>query len=509
MVLKRLVPGAGAGIVLGVLALGGSSLIPLALGLSPALAQVQPAGPTSVSGLASSLSPAVVNIGTSRRVPGGRGMPFPDVPDGSPLEDLFDELNPNNGGGEDLMREARSLGSGFIIDPSGVVVTNNHVIDGASEILVFLNDGSRHVASVIGKDDKTDLAVLRINAGRELPHVEFGDSDAALVGDWVMAIGNPFGLGGSVTLGIVSARNRDIQSGPYDNFIQTDASINQGNSGGPLFDMNGKVVGINTAIIARGGSSLGIGFAVPVNLAAPVISQLAEYGETRRGWLGVGIQDVTDDIAASLGRNNTQGALVVDVTRDGPSFGVVEEGDVILTFDSKPILRMRDLPRIVAETAVGRSVPLTVLRRGSEQVFEITLGRLEVGEQMIAEAEAAPVPPPAPTIDDGPDEPAGPPELSDLVGFDIAPLDARTRADFALGPDVQGVVVTSVVRGSDAYTKGFLEGLVVEEVNQVKVGSVDQVMAMVGEAKEAGRPAVLFKIADPAGGSRFVAVRLG
>ena len=444
-------------------------------------------------------------------MPTGRGMPFPDVPEGSPLEELFDELNPNSGRGQDLMEEARSLGSGFIIGADGLIVTNNHVIEGASEILVFLNDGTRHVASVVGRDDKTDLAVLRITANRSLPHVEFGDSDAALVGDWVMAIGNPFGLGGSVTLGIVSARNRDIQSGPYDNFIQTDASINQGNSGGPLFDMRGKVVGINTAIIARGGSSLGIGFAVPVNLARPVIEQLAEFGETRRGWLGVGIQDVTDDIAASLGRPDTAGALVVDVTRSGPSDGVVLEGDIILEFDGKPIRRMRDLPRIVAETSVGRSVPVTLLRRGQQMVLPIVLGRLELGEQMMAEAANAAAPPPAvpPADVEEPEEPDGPPGLSDLVGFDVAPLDDAARADLALAPEVRGVVVTRVVQGSDASRKGFLEGVLVEEVNQVRIESVDQIISMVGEAKEAGRPAVLFKISDPAGGSRFVAVRLG
>src|SRR5688500_1791108 len=204
-----------------------------------------------------------------------------------------------------------------------------------------------------------------------------------------MAIGNPVGLGVSVTLGIVSARNRDIQAGPYDQFIQTDAAINQGNSGGPLFDMDGKVVGINTAIIARGGSSLGIGFAVPVNLARPVIEQLAEFGETRRGWLGVGIQEVTADIASSLGRANTFGALVVDITKGGPSDGMILEGDIILEFDSKPIERMRDLPRVVAETAVGKAVPVKLLRNGSETMVDITLGRLEVGEQMIADAQGA------------------------------------------------------------------------------------------------------------------------
>jgi serine protease Do len=355
----------------------------------PALA----AGPESVAVLADQLSPAVVNIGTSRRVPGGGGVPFPDLPDGSPLEEFFNERNPNNGLGEEQMQEARSLGSGFIISAEGVVVTNNHVIEGAEEIDVYLTDGTRLPAKIIGSDDKTDLAVLKVDAGKDLPFVEFGDSDGAVVGDWVMAIGNPFGLGGSVTLGIVSARNRDIQSGPYDQFIQTDAAINQGNSGGPLFDMDGKVIGINTAIIARGGSSLGIGFAVPVNLAKPVIDQLAEFGETRRGWLGVGIQEVSEDIADSLGLTSTAGALVIDVTKGGPSEGKVSEGDIILEFDSKPIARMRDLPRVVAETAVGKAVPVKILRNGAEQTLDITLGRLELGEQLIANNGAAPATP--------------------------------------------------------------------------------------------------------------------
>jgi len=344
--------------------------------------------------------------------------------------------------------------------------------------------------------------VLRVTAGRDLPFVSFGDSDDAEVGDWVMAIGNPFGLGGSVTLGIVSARNRDIQSGPYDNFIQTDASINQGNSGGPLFDMNGDVVGINTAIIARGGSSLGIGFAVPGNLAKPVIDQLAEFGETRRGWLGVGIQEVTDDIAASLARPNTFGALVIDITRDGPSDGVITEGDIILEFDGKPIERMRDLPRIVAETAVGKAVPVKVLRNGSETILDITLGRLEVGEQMIADAAA-----PLSTPDR--DEPVGPaPGVNELLGFDIAPLDAAARLEYAVPPEVDGVVVTTVRPGSDAEEKGFLAGLVINEVNQQRIATVADVTGMVSAAKEDGRPAVLFKVTDPAGASRFIAVRL-
>lgn len=461
-------------------------------------------GPESVATLAAQLSPAVVNIGTSRRVPGGGGTPFPEFPEGSPLSELFNDLNPNEGQGPERMREARSLGSGFIISPDGYVVTNNHVIDGADEIEVFLTDGVRLPAELVGRDDKTDLAVLKVDAGYDLPFVEFGDSDQAVVGNWVMAIGNPFGLGGSVTLGIVSARNRDIQSGPYDQFIQTDASINQGNSGGPLFDMGGKVVGINTAIIARGGSSLGIGFAVPVNLARPVIEQLAEFGETRRGWLGVGIQEVTLDIAASLGRPDTAGALVIDITPGGPSDGYVLEGDIILEFDSKPIERMRDLPRVVAETAVGKAVPVKVLRNGSETMLDITLGRLEVGEQLIADAAAQPQTP-APAEE----EVVAAPDLNALVGFEIAPLDETSRTEFAIAGNIEGVVVTAVDDGSDAYEKGFLPGLVIVEVNQQRIGTVEDVNELVGAAREAGRPAVLFKVTDPTGASRFIAVRLG
>jgi serine protease Do len=479
------------------------------LALSVPVVPVFAKGPESVAALAEQLSPAVVNIGTSRRVPGGGGVPFPDLPDGSPLEELFDEHNPNNGLGEEQMQEARSLGSGFIISAEGIVVTNNHVIEGAEEIDVYLTDGTRLPATIVGKDDKTDLAVLKVDAGHELPFVEFGDSDKAVVGDWVMAIGNPFGLGGSVTLGIVSARNRDIQSGPYDQFIQTDAAINQGNSGGPLFDMDGKVVGINTAIIARGGSSLGIGFAVPVNLARPVIDQLAEFGETRRGWLGVGIQEVSEDIASSLGLKSTAGALVIDVTKGGPSEGQVIEGDIILEFDSKPIARMRDLPRVVAETEVGKAVPVKILRNGAEQTLSITLGRLELGEQLIAKNNApatpAPAPAPEPTATE---EEAPPPGLPDLVGFDVALLDEDKRAEFGIAPEEDGIVVTSVKSGSDADQKGFIPGLLVTEVNQKEIGTVDELSELVAEAKEAGRPAVLFKVIDPTGTSRFIAVRL-
>lgn len=460
-----------------------------------AWAQAQPQGPQSVSALAEQLSPAVVNIGTSRRVPGAGGTPFPEFPEGSPLAELFEQLNPNVGQGQERMEEARSLGSGFIVSPDGHVVTNNHVIEGAEEIYVFLTDGRRLPAVLQGHDDKTDLAVLKVDAGADLPFVEFGDSDNAKVGDWVMAIGNPFGLGGSVTLGIVSARNRDINSGPYDDYIQTDASINQGNSGGPLFDMYGKVVGINTAIIARGMTSLGIGFAVPGNLARPVVEQLAEFGETRRGWLGVGIQEVTEDIALTLDRPNTHGAIVVDIDPAGPSIGVLLEGDLILQFDSRDVVRMRDLPRIVAETAVGRAVPVLVLRGGAEQTVAITLGRLETPTTV---ASLAPVAAPA-------ELPGG---LLGIAGFAVADIDDAIRAEYGLSDGVGGVVVTDVRERSDADEKGLIAGLVIGEVNQRPVGSVEEVEQMVADARAAGRAAVLFKVTDPVGATRYVAVRL-
>jgi serine protease Do len=461
-------------------------------------------GPESVAPLAKQLSPAVVNIGTSRMI-GGGGMPFPEAPEGSPLNEMFDDLNPNQGQGPEAMQEARSLGSGFIISADGLVVTNNHVVEGADEILVFLTDGTRLEAKLVGADTKADLAVLKVEADHDLPFVEFGDSDSAEVGDWVLAIGNPFGLGGSVSLGIVSARNRDIQSGPYDDFIQTDAAINQGNSGGPLFDMDGKVVGINTAIIARGGSSLGIGFAVPVNLARPVVMQLSEFGETRRGWLGVGIQDVTAEMAASLGRANNYGAMVVDITRTGPADGIVQEGDIILDFNGKQIVRMRDLPRFVAETAVGEKVKVIVLREGKEVTLDITLGRLEEGEQIIAAAQQPDVPIPDPEAD----APAGvAPGLKELLGLDVGPIDQQARDAFAIGTGTEGLVITEVVEGSDAERQGLLSGLVISEVNQQKVLTVAELTEKVDAAKEAGRPAVLFKVTDPAGTSRFVAIKL-
>ncbi|MEP7241078.1 MAG: Do family serine endopeptidase [Devosia sp.] len=465
-------------------------------------------GPQSVSKLAAVLSPAVVNIASTRHYSGSSGQAYPAVPEGSPLGQLFDDANPNQDQGPQAMQEARSLGSGFIIKADGTIVTNNHVIAGADEVVVILTDGSRLPAKVLGADDKADLAVLKIEAGHDLPFVNFGDSDGAEVGDWVMAIGNPFGLGGSVTLGIVSARNRDIEEGPYDDFIQTDAAINQGNSGGPLFDMDGKVVGINTAIIAQGGSSLGIGFAVPVNLARPVVEQLAAYGETRRGWLGVGIQPVTEDIAASLNRPNQNGALVVDVTKTGPADGVVHEGDLILEFNGRTIVKVKDLSRFVSLTAVGEESTLKVLRAGAEITLKVTLGRLEAGEKVMASQDATPgTPAPAPRAN--PQTPHdGPPTLGDTLGLGFGAIDDASRKTYSIAKDATGVVITDVTSGSDADRQGLIKGLVVSEVNQKKVTSVAEIQKQVDDAKAAGRPALLFKISGASGAGRYVAIRL-
>ena len=453
-------------------------------------------GPVSFAPLAAELQGAVVNISTTRIVnSGGRGLPFPDVPESSPFREFFDQFRnptPNNGEGQEF--ESRSLGSGFVIDPDGIIITNYHVIEGASEIFVAFTDGSRIEARVVGGDARTDLAVLQVETERALQFVELGDSDTALVGDWVIAIGNPFGLGGSLSAGIVSARNRDIRSGPYDNFIQTDAAINQGNSGGPLFNMDGEVVGINTAIYSQTGGSLGIGFSIPINLAKPVINQLIEFGETRRGWLGVQIQEVSEDIAAGLGRADRAGALVTGVEPGGPSDGTILEGDLILIFDGKPVSKMRDLPRLVAETSVGKEVAVRVLRLGEEVDLTIRLGRLERVSEF-ADIEQLP--------------PADIPENADtLLGLKVETMTAELREQFAIDPSVEGVVVVEVTADTDAEDKGLRPGYTIVEVNQQAVTSSRDVETIVGTASELGREVILLKLADPTGALRFVGVRL-
>src|ERR1700681_1694851 len=344
-------------------------------------------GPENIADVAEQVIDAVVNISTSQKVD-ARVTGMPDLPPGSPMEEFFDEFFKNRrgqGGGDNPERAPRrvnSLGSGFIIDPSGLVVTNNHVIADADEINVILNDGTKLPAELVGKDSKSDLALLRVHTEHPLKAVQFGDSDKLRLGEWVIAIGNPFSLGGTVTAGIVSARNRDINSGPYDNYIQTDAAINRGNSGGPLFNLEGEVIGINTAIISPSGGSIGIGFAVPSDSAVAVLDQLRQFGETRRGWLGVRIQQVTDDIADSLGIKPARGALVGGIDDKGPAKPAgIQAGDVIIKFDGKDIKEMRDLPRVVADTKVGKAVEVVIIRKGQQETRTVPLGRLEDGEK--------------------------------------------------------------------------------------------------------------------------------
>src|SRR6202023_3515520 len=364
--------------------------------ITPSLAR----GPDGIADVAEQVIDSVVNISTSQNVEAHNG-PLPQLPNDPQLDELFrDFFNRRGQGGQggqgdqnrqQAPRRVNSLGSGFIIDAPGIVVTNNHVIAEADEITVILNDGTRLKAQLLGKDTKVDLAVLKVTTDKPLKAVKFGDSEKLRLGEWVIAIGNPFSLGGTVTAGIISARNRDINSGPYDNYIQTDAAINRGNSGGPLFNLDGDVIGINTAIISPTGGSIGIGFSVPSKTAIAVIDQLRQFGETRRGWLGVRIQQVTDDIPDSLNIKPAHGALVAGVDEKGPAKPAgIEAGDVIIKFDGKDIKEMRDLPRIVADTPVGRDVEVIVVRKGKEEKKTVKLGRLDDEKPVPASATPAP-----------------------------------------------------------------------------------------------------------------------
>ncbi|MDD9909247.1 MAG: Do family serine endopeptidase [Ahrensia sp.] len=454
------------------------------------------AGPASVADLADSLIGAVVNISTSQSVSGGSGgAPRPQVPEGSPFQDFFDEFfrQQERGTPRQRNRRAQSLGSGFVIDPSGIVITNNHVIADADEIRVEFTDGSELTAEVIGTDPKTDIAVLKVDSEKPLQAVPFGRSASARVGDWVMAIGNPFGQGSSVSLGIVSAINRDIRSGPYDAFIQTDAAINRGNSGGPLFNMDGEVIGINTAIISPSGGSIGLGFSVPSDLAVNVIQQLREFGETRRGWLGVSIQPVTDDIAESLGMSLARGALVAGMTPKGPAENSgIETGDVILRFDGKGINQMRDLPRIVAETPVGKTVDVVVRRKGKRQTISVTLGRLEDGEKQIAGNQGE-------TDEDKPVV---------ALGMTFGELTDEARAGLKIGDDVEGALVVAVEAGSVAAEKGIVANSVISEIGQEAVSSPADVEKRLDALKKEGRTKALMLVAAPDGQLSFVVLSL-
>jgi serine protease Do len=458
-------------------------------------------GPDSIADVAEKVIDAVVNISTSQKVE-ARNSPMPQLPNDPQLDELFrDFFNRRGAPGDPQNRErsprrVNSLGSGFIIDPSGIVVTNNHVISEADEITVILNDGTRLKAELIGKDQKTDLALLRVKPDKPLKAVKFGESEKLRLGEWVIAIGNPFSLGGSVTAGIVSARNRDINSGPYDNYIQTDASINRGNSGGPLFNLDGEVVGINTAIISPSGGSIGIGFAVPAKTAVPVIDQLRQFGETRRGWLGVRIQQVTDEIAESLNIKPPRGALVAGVDDKGPAKpSGIEPGDVIVKFDGKEIKEMRDLPRVVADTPVGKQTPVVVIRKGKEETKTVTLGRLEDGEK-VAAAE--------PKNGGVPDQNV----VKKTLGIELANMSGDLRKRYNIKDTVNGVVITGIDASSPAADKRLSPGDVIIEIAQEAVANTDDFQAKVDKLKKDGRKSALLLIAGADGELRFVALSL-
>lgn len=448
--------------------------------------------PESFADLTEQTLPAVVNISTTQTIDSSAGPDRPQFPPGSPFEeffkDFFDRQGPNNG----APRKATSLGSGFVIDPSGIIVTNNHVIADADEILVRFHDETSLPAELIGRDEKTDVAVLRVKPATPLTALPIGDSSKARVGDWVIAIGNPFGLGGTVTSGIISARQRDINSGPYDAFIQTDAAINRGNSGGPLINLDGEVIGINTAIYSPSGGSVGIGFAVPTSVAKNVIDQLREFGETRRGWLGVHIQTVTDEIAQSLDLEEPKGALVANVTEGGPAEkGGIRAGDIILEFDGKPVEKMRNLPRLVAETPVGKSTKVLVWRKGKQQTLTVSLGRLEAQEARTAKKSPGSGTPGSAAVDE--------------LGVGLASLDDELRLKYEIPAEIDGVLITSVAPNGNAAEKQLREGDVIVEVNQDPVSTPGNIAAKIATAVEAGKDSVLLLV-NSRGDRRFVVV---
>ena len=475
----------------------------------PAQARTSPAHESYIGGdivkpgfadLIAAIKPAVVNISTSGKVRNRSTVERPNFqfPPGSPFEDFFDRFygdrdfshNEGRKKRQPPARKTQALGSGFIISDDGYVVTNNHVIENADEIEVITQDGTHYPATLKGTDSKTDLAVLKIESKKPLPYVEFGDSDRARVGDWILAIGNPFGLGGTATTGIISARGRDINTGPLDDYLQIDAPINRGNSGGPLFDTSGRVIGINTAIYSPNGGSVGIGFAIPSSMAKSVITQLKNKGHVDRGWLGVQIQTVTDDLAESLGLDEKQGALVADVVKDSPAERAgVKVGDVILGFNGKPVKKMRDLPRLVADIEAGSKIHMLVLRNGKEKSLTASIGESPADEQ-VASLEVGRTDSETPTL-----------------GLSLASLTDDRRRQYRIDKKTNGVLVVKVDRAGPAAEKGVRTGDVIKKVGSTVVTKPQDVIDAVKKLGDSDRVTVLLLLTRD-GNDQFIAIRL-
>ncbi len=446
--------------------------------------------PESFADLAEAVSPAVVNITTTTIVEASANN-SPLVPEGSPFEDFFREFSDRGGqGGNRAPRRSQALGSGFVISEDGYIVTNNHVIEGADEIEIEFFEGFTLPATLVGTDPKTDIAVLKVESDKPLVFVTFGDSDVARMGDWVMAMGNPLGQGFSISAGIVSQRGRALQ-GAYDDYIQTDAAINRGNSGGPLFNMDGEVIGVNTAILSPNGGSIGIGFSMASNVVTRVTDQLIEFGETRRGWLGVKIQNVSDDVAEAMGLDSASGALITDVPEGPSKVAGIEAGDVIVSFDGKDVEDANALVRTVGEAEVGKAVRVVVFRDGKTKTLMVTLGRREEAEKVAF-----------PTSEE--DAPAVV-EDTELFGLTVAPLTDETREQLGVAAGTNGLAVMAVDETSEAYTKGLRAGDVIVEAGQEPVASPADLSARAERAREAGRKTVLLLVRR-AGEPRFVAL---
>ena len=453
--------------------------------------------PGSFSALIKQVKPAVVSIATTGNGAMPNGMQqfqfgMPELPEGSPFGEFFqrffDSMPRSPEGGQQF--EMKGAGSGFIISAEGLIVTNHHVIDDTSKIEVVMNDGTRYDAIVKGVDSKTDLALLKIEPGQPLPYVAFGDSDSAEIGDWVVAVGNQFGLGGSATAGIISARGRDIQAGPFDAFLQIDAPINRGNSGGPLFDTAGNVIGINTAIYSPSGGNVGIGFAIPSNMAKEIVAELENNGTVARGWLGVEIQPVSEAIADSLGLEQARGALVANVIKDSPaSRSGFKAGDVILNMDGESIDEFKDLPKRVAATRAGSQSVFEVYRDGGKHSVNVEIGSMPGGGEKLAQAEE------------------GNKVETAKLGLQLASLTPENRERYKLGKDSSGVLVAGVDRNSPASKAGIRPGSVINMVGQKTVESPDDVIEHVRHASEQKQSAVLLRV-EYRGQNRFVAVKL-